>query len=162
MKYFKIFTSILFGLTISFYACNNNSQNKSIVTPIDPSNSSTPTEAATSNTAVNDAAQNTAGVWHYTCSNGCSGGAASAVNCTNCGSLLVHNQAYHGNASSNNNSNSTQSPIPLLNPSAPVTGQNTAGVWHYTCSKGCAGGSGSAVICSTCGNTLAHNQAYHQ
>jgi len=39
--------------------------------------------------------------------------------------------------------------------------QNAAGVWHYTCPKGCAGGGGSAVACATCGTTLAHNAAYH-
>ena len=39
--------------------------------------------------------QNAAGVWHYTCSNGCSGGAGSAIACANCGVTLVHNTAYH-------------------------------------------------------------------
>lgn len=39
--------------------------------------------------------------------------------------------------------------------------QNAQGVWHYTCTKGCAGGSGSAVPCATCGATLVHNQVYH-
>lgn len=157
MKYYKIL--LLFGLAISFYACNNNSQNKSIVSPVDASNSPTPTQATTSNTATQQSSQNSGSVWHYTCSNGCAGGADSAVNCRNCGELLVHNQAYHTNTNTNINNN--QSPIPLLNPSAPQTGQNSAGVWHYTCSKGCAGGSGSAGTCSNCGNTLAHNQAYH-
>lgn len=40
-------------------------------------------------------AQNTAGVYHYICSNGCEGGAASAGTCATCGSALTHNQAYH-------------------------------------------------------------------
>ncbi len=39
--------------------------------------------------------------------------------------------------------------------------QNAQGVWHYTCSNGCAGGGGSATACSTCGSTLVHNSAYH-
>ena len=39
--------------------------------------------------------------------------------------------------------------------------QNAAGVWHYTCPKGCEGGAGSATACAKCGTTLAHNQAYH-
>ncbi len=38
---------------------------------------------------------------------------------------------------------------------------NTSGVYHYTCSNGCAGGSSSAGTCANCGNTLAHNAAYH-
>lgn len=40
-------------------------------------------------------AQNTAGVWHYTCPNGCEGGAGSAGTCAKCGTALAHNSAYH-------------------------------------------------------------------
>lgn len=47
------------------------------------------------------------------------------------------------------------------NTKTPEPAQNAAGVWHYTCSKGCAGGSGTASACSVCGGTLAHNAAYH-
>lgn len=39
--------------------------------------------------------------------------------------------------------------------------QNAAGVWHFTCAKGCEGGAGSAVACEKCGATLVHNAAYH-
>lgn len=46
-------------------------------------------------------------------------------------------------------------------PATPEPPQNAAGVWHYTCPKGCAGGGGSAVACATCGTTLVHNAAYH-
>lgn len=40
-------------------------------------------------------AQNANGVWHYTCPNGCAGGAGSAGPCPTCGSQLQHNAAYH-------------------------------------------------------------------
>jgi hypothetical protein len=40
-------------------------------------------------------AQNAAGVWHYTCSAGCPGGAGAQGKCAMCGNDLVHNQAYH-------------------------------------------------------------------
>jgi hypothetical protein len=40
-------------------------------------------------------AQNTKGVWHYTCLDGCAGGAGSAVPCAKCGKTLSHNAAYH-------------------------------------------------------------------
>jgi hypothetical protein len=40
-------------------------------------------------------AQNDAGVYHYTCPSGCSGGAGAAGPCASCGAVLVHNQAYH-------------------------------------------------------------------
>lgn len=48
---------------------------------------------ANNNTA--SPAQNALGVYHYTCTNGCSGGAGSAAKCKSCGTDLAHNQAYH-------------------------------------------------------------------
>jgi ribosomal protein S27E len=157
MKYFKILAILLFSSVISFYACNDNtnSPKKETPKPFEVSNSPTPTNATTPNAATPEASQNAGGVWHYICIKGCAGGAESAVNCDTCGSLLAHNQAYHANA------NSTPIPIPFLTPPAAEAGKNTAGVWHYTCAKGCAGGSGSAVNCENCGSLLAHNQAYH-
>ena len=118
--------------------------------------------------------QNAAGVWHYTCANGCAGGAGSAQACAVCGSTLAHNQAYHsattptaasspiGATTSANNvvtTTPTTIPPPVSAPAEPP--QNASGVWHYTCSNGCAGGAGSAVACATCGSTLVHNQASH-
>lgn len=38
---------------------------------------------------------NANGQYHYTCTNGCAGGAGSAGNCATCGSTLAHNSAYH-------------------------------------------------------------------
>lgn len=154
--------------------------------PIVPVN----TPAATTPPATNEPPQNAAGVWHYTCSTGCAGGAGSAVPCATCGSTLVHNTAYHNNAGGNNpagaitptgtvnagangntNIGSITNPIvtgidppagaPTSPPKAPEPAQNAAGVWHYTCSAGCAGGAGSAVPCATCGATLVHNSGYH-
>ncbi len=46
-------------------------------------------------TPVSLGGQNAKGVWHYTCANGCAGGAGSAVACASCGATLEHNQAYH-------------------------------------------------------------------
>jgi len=39
--------------------------------------------------------QNANGVWHYTCTAGCSGGGGSAGKCATCGGDLAHNTAYH-------------------------------------------------------------------
>lgn len=113
-----------------------------------------------------------AGVEHYICPSGHVGsGGPSQGTCSNCGVALVHNQAYHSND-------------PVATPAAPAAGanpmlqnpgatpptvaappasapQNAAGVWHYTCPSGCAGGAGAAGSCSNCGTALAHNQAYH-
>ena len=55
--------------------------------------SGTPGQPATPPTP--EPAQNASGVWHYTCPNGCDGGAGSAVACANCGTTLAHNAAYH-------------------------------------------------------------------
>lgn len=110
--------------------------------------------------------QNAAGVWHYTCPKGCEGGAGAATACAKCGTTLTHNQAYHATAAS-----PTAAPIsvggdnqmtPVTPPPTQEPAQNAKGVWHYTCSKGCEGGAGSAIACAKCGATLAHNQAYHQ
>ncbi len=50
---------------------------------------------------------------------------------------------------------------PGADPTLAEPPQNATGLWHYTCPKGCAGGSGSAIACPTCGTTLTHSQTYH-
>ena len=95
----------------------------------------------------------TGSVQHYYCPNNCVGsGGDSQGSCPTCGTAYVHNQAFH-----NNPATTTTSPI---NPTA-NTGTNTSGVFHYTCPSGCAGGSGAMGTCTSCGATLAHNQAFH-
>ena len=152
--------------------------------PIVPTN----TPPATTPPATNEPPQNAAGVWHYTCPSGCAGGAGSATPCATCGTTLVHNTAYHSNGGATtptpnittNTAASNGSPVgsitnPVINgigntaaqpaatpqPKAPEPPQNAAGVWHYICNAGCAGGAGSATPCASCGATLVHNTAYH-
>lgn len=61
-----------------------------------PGAASLPTEVTTPPAPTTPSpAQNAAGVYHYVCSNGCSGGAGSATACSSCGSMLAHNPAYH-------------------------------------------------------------------
>ncbi|NQV78027.1 MAG: hypothetical protein HQ490_06690 [Lutibacter sp.] len=60
---------------------------------IPKTNLGTPTNPNT-NTAASPA-QNALGIFHYTCTSGCYGGAGTASKCTSCGSDLAHNQAYH-------------------------------------------------------------------
>ena len=123
-------------------------------------------------------AQNAAGLWHYTCPKGCAGGSGSALPCPTCGTTLVHSQTYHGtpNPAGAANAPATANPsikatpsggpenstLTLPNPGKNEPPQNAAGVWHYTCPGGCAGGGGTATPCPTCGKTLVHNKAYHQ
>jgi len=160
MKYFKILAILLLSSVISFYACNDNddARKQEARESLEVSDSPTLPNAATPNPATPEPPQNAEGVWHYTCSKGCAGGAGAAGNCATCGGPLAHNSAYHANA----NSTPTTTPItPSATPPATEPAQNAAGVWHYTCGKGCAGGAGAAGTCGTCGGTLAHNTAYH-
>lgn len=122
------------------------------------------------------AATNAAGVYHYICPNGDPGGSANGGTCSVCGATLTHNQAFHANNTTTTPSVNTPSsnsgaisPIiqsqpqaPSVNvPQTPGTATNAAGEYHYICSNGCSGGSGSSGQCSKCGAQLAHNQAYH-
>ncbi len=96
---------------------------------------------------------------HYICPNNCAGsGGADQANCPVCGTAYVHNQAYH---SQQPQTAPAPAPTQTLPTPAAEPAQNAAGVWHYTCAKGCAGGSGSAGTCASCGGALAHNTAYH-
>jgi hypothetical protein len=103
---------------------------------------------------------------HYICPNGhVGGGGASEGTCSQCGEALVHNQAFHNTP---NNPQVTENPAnqqiqPGQQPAQaqPEPAQNAAGVWHYTCANGCAGGAGAPGTCAQCGGELAHNAAYH-
>lgn len=105
----------------------------------------------------------TAQVKHYICLNNCenSGSDTQGV-CPTCQNPYAHNDAFHANdflkSGPLNVPNNTTAPSNTQN-TAPA--QNRYGFYHYTCSKGCAGGSGIEENCKTCGNPLEHNQAYH-
>ncbi|MEZ4953147.1 MAG: hypothetical protein R2825_06185 [Saprospiraceae bacterium] len=157
MKFSHIFSVIALISIILLPACKNEGDAardaavERVAVP-DPSVATTPAAPTTP-----EPAQNAEGVWHYTCPSGCEGGAGSATACAKCGATLAHNAAYH------NNQNPTTSPeVTPVPPPSTEPPQNSAGVWHYTCPSGCEGGAGSAVACTKCGATLAHNAGYHQ
>ena len=107
-------------------------------------------------------------IQHYICANNCeNSGSSQAGNCPTCNTPYTHNAAFHGDellktGPLNVPSNATQPTTAVPNaPSTPAPAQNSAGAYHYTCSNGCVGGSGSATNCTTCGEALAHNAAYH-
>lgn len=161
MKYIKIITILLLSSAISFYACNDNSNDvrQKARESLRVSDSPTPPSAAVQNPAIPEPTQNAAGVWHYTCNQGCAGGGGKDDTCATCGGALAHNTAYHAN----DNIAPPANPIaPSATPPVVEAAQNAAGVWHYTCGNGCAGGAGVAGTCSTCSGALAHNPAYHQ
>ena len=146
---------ILVLLTSLALACSNNQ--KKPVTPQQPA-PGTPTVATPPMNSPNAAPAVAGGAQHYTCPNNCAGsGGATAGTCPTCGTAYVHNAAFHNQGGDAG----AQSPT-IQMPQQESPAQNAAGVYHYTCSNGCAGGSGTAGTCAQCGGTLAHNQAYHQ
>ena len=153
MKILSIFLTVaLFSL---FLSCDNDSaiREKAARTLPQPS-----PQTNTNQMPVSGAL---AGVQHYICPNNCQGSGGEAQgNCPVCGTAYLHNQAFHANDAQNQ---VTPPPTPTPNPATPTAepAQNAAGVWHYTCAKGCAGGAGTATSCSSCGGMLAHNAAYH-
>ena len=146
MRYIKLLTTLLFITMIFFAACKDKSK-----TP--------PPRAKTPKPIAVEPAQNANGVWHYVCTKRCAGGSATAGNCKTCGTPLIHNGLYHTNTAP---TTAPSSGAPFATPPAAAPAKNTAGIFHYTCSKGCVGGSATAGSCVTCGGTLSHNQAYHQ
>ncbi|MDX1940989.1 MAG: hypothetical protein SFU99_10590 [Saprospiraceae bacterium] len=144
------FTLMIALFTLLLFACKNE---KPPVTNASPEvtppalNSTTPTP--------------TLAVQHYICPNNCQGsGGPQGGNCPVCGTAYQHNDAFHNQALQQNTQPQQPQAQPFQNAAPPA--QNAAGVYHYICSNGCAGGSGAAGNCATCGTALAHNQAYHQ
>lgn len=108
----------------------------------------------------------TASVKHYICANKCenSGGDVSGA-CPVCKNQYLHNDAFHNQDLMKNGPLN----VPKYNggnpatkaPTQPSPAKNAKGIYHYTCAKGCFGGSGTSEKCANCGENLVHNQAYH-
>ena len=152
MKYFNLLTFLILSIGLFVSSCQS-SESKKIR---EQARQALPEAPADNSAAVSPDAVPTfnASVPHYICPNKCEGGEGPAAGpCPVCGTELAHNQAYH---------NQTQEPPKVqADQQEPAPAQNAAGVYHYTCSNGCAGGAASATACATCGATLVHNQAYH-
>jgi hypothetical protein len=146
-------------LLLAFTACKNDKAADATDAAATQPTTTAPATAATGS-----------GVEHYTCPNGHVGyGSDTAGSCKQCGTTLEHNQAFHANDAAATPNIQMNPPtgdmgapaVQATPPAAPSAPQNAAGVWHYTCAKGCAGGAGEAVACTQCGSPLQHNQAYH-
>lgn len=152
MKSLKILAILLSSSAITLFSCKDKTTTPKVeaAQPLAPS--------------FAEPAQNAQGLWHYTCIKGCEGGSGAAINCVTCGTPLAHNTAYHGNVTAPQSSAPFAAPTstPMANPSMAEPAQNAAGIWHYTCNKGCVGGSGTVGNCGSCGGSLTHNVAYHQ
>ena len=93
--------------------------------------------------------QSSSEVYHYTCPNG-HPGSSSAGMCSECGEPLAHNDAFH---------NQPGNETPQIDASG--GGMNAAGVYHYVCPAGHAGGAATGGTCPECGQALIHNDAFH-
>ena len=154
MKILKNLLIVLLALGLA--ACNNDKPGSRNV---DVGPAPTPITPGAINGAPTAPAATNAAVFHYICTNGCvNSGSSTAGNCPSCGNPFTHNQAYH-----NQPQNAPATPAVPSTPTTPGTSpaMNAAGVYHYTCPNGCAGGAGVAQACATCGSQLAHNAAYH-
>lgn len=110
----------------------------------------------------------TSTVKHYICANNCeNSGSEVAGNCPTCKTPYTHNQAFHNDEFLKNGPINVQSNTPLPNSSsntinnAVEPAQNANGVYHYTCKNACNGGAGTPTNCTSCGEILEHNVAYH-
>lgn len=183
MKFLHVLLMLFVAAGLSLFACKSDSPasgqptDGAAATPDQPAaapdasmaqpSAEMPALPAPGGVAPVQTATAAAGVYHYECPKKCKGGgAADSGNCPVCGTALVHNQAYHAqNAGATPAPSSPSTPITMPAPGGdkpPSPAQNAAGVYHYTCPKGCAGGAGAAGKCAKCGGDLAHNQAYHQ
>lgn len=162
MKLFNALTFVILSMTLLLSACQSNESKRireeareSLPEP-PPNVSTTPVSPTAPTPAVNS------NVPHYKCPNNCEGGVGAAAGpCPVCGTQLAHNQAYHNQTNATNPPPTVTPPPNVQQQQQPAPAQNAAGVYHYTCSNGCAGGAGSATACASCGATLVHNQAYH-
>ncbi len=169
MKLFHVLAIALCCFAIPFSSCTSGADKDARekareALPQGNPDATTATPTSPVNNDISASATNPAGEPHYKCPNNCEGGiGAGAGNCPVCGTAMAHNQAFHNTPSSTPTTPPTGSPnatTPAA-PAAPAAATNAAGVYHYICSKGCAGGAGAAGNCATCGNALTHNQAYH-
>jgi len=93
---------------------------------------------------------------HFTCPNGHKGSDKEGT-CPECSSAYLHNQAFHGKQTL------TFPPVVSeADKNKPVPVQNAYGDYHYICSNGHEGGSGTSGNCAVCSTKLIHNQAYHR
>lgn len=183
MKLSNFLFLILLGASITLLACNSKGE-KPVATEevttspdgfVSPEGSVVPQP---DQTRTDPSAANTEP--HYKCPKNCEGGVGGGPGkCPVCATDLVHNAAFHQAGAEPG----AKTMDPVLTPSGskpsgstpsgatnvttaqapqPTEAQNAKGDWHFTCTKGCTGGSGAAGTCAKCGAPLAHNATYHQ
>ena len=146
---------VLALLMLCFYSCKKEPKKTNTKPKVVPL-SEQPTPSLPNSNAVATATADVDGA-HYICPKNCIGGESSAEGtCPVCNSTLAHNQGFHNNPNNISTTPTTTNPI-----TAPTSGPNAAGQYHYTCANGCAVGGDTVGKCSSCDGDLAHNAAYH-
>jgi len=164
MKLNHLLLLAIISTSLSFISCKDNSGEATT----EGQSTTSPEGATATNPATAGMPASAGSEPHYKCmTEGCNGQSDVQGKCPTCGNDLAHNQAFHtqpgsvpgsspGNAvpvtPTGANGSSTQP--------APFPAKNANGEYHYTCAKGHEGAA-AAGNCATCGDPLAHNQAYH-
>ncbi len=93
----KIFKPGVIGFIIIMASMACQDTNKTQIQNADKQNDSTSVHSKPLILDENgrEPARSPRGAWHFICPKGCSGGAGAEVNCTKCGTKLIHNAAYH-------------------------------------------------------------------
>ena len=118
-----------------------------------------PIEKVETTTTTNDKS-----ITHYVCPKGHAGSDVQGA-CPECGSVYLHNQAFHGNGGLSIPQPALQDPFNTNSTpanTAPAAAQNAYGDYHYICPNGHPKGAGSASKCTVCDANLVHNQVYHK
>ena len=153
--------------TIVFSACNSKNEKPVVAeeVPAAPTAIPTPEGAAVPRPDQNIASRDAVAEPHYKCPNNDGGIGTGPGKCSVCGTDMEHNLAYHQNGVGEDDDKSTglgSSMTSTQQAAQPTTPQNVHGDWHFICSKGCEGGSGTGGKCPKCGAPLKHNSVYHQ
>ncbi len=160
MKHLSI---LLFSILLFSYCANTPDRPAPVMTPEQHARVDQESAALKAQRDAQAAAASASGggLQHYYCANHPAEGGGAAGTCSQCGSAYVHNQAFHNTPAST--PTATPGATGTVTPpvSTPEPAVNAAGVYHYTCPNGHAGGGGSATPCAECGTTLVHNAAYH-
>ena len=158
MRLLNVLFLAVFSLLI-FTSCADGEKDKTREAARQSLPQATPAPATSNSSNPNAVTITGNTVPHYQCPKKCDGGVGDTSGaCPVCGTEMAHNAAFHNTQNNTNTTSNTSTPAQPTNPSP---AQNAAGVYHFICSNGCAGGAGSAGSCATCGGALAHNAEYH-
>lgn len=89
--------SIIFSIVIllAFFSCKDQGKTVLSTSGMEADSTNVHSKPKLLDENGREPARSPRGAWHFICPKGCSGGAGAEVNCTKCGTKLIHNAAYH-------------------------------------------------------------------